>query len=241
MGQSDEASEPRSIDRLAADLAALIEAAAIEAPVVLVGHSLGGLIVRRFAERHPAKVAGLVLVDPSSEGQDQRFEAVLPGIEEAFDADMAMVKRCRKLAEAMTLNAGTRSYEICTNPFGLDFPDSLKTLHAEAQRRPAQWRTIEAELEGMTDPQTGPSGATYGDIPLVVLTATDNTIFPQLAPDQKGAAAALWSLMHREVAALSSRGVHRRVANTSHFIQLDQPDAVIEAIDEVVSRVRARP
>ena len=67
---------------------------------------------------------------------------------------------------------------------------------------------------------------------LVVLTATDNTIFPQLAPDQKEAAAALWSLMHREVAALSSRGVHRRVANTSHFIQLDQPEAVIEAIDE---------
>src|SRR5688500_15417679 len=54
MGESDEASEPRSIDRLAADLGALIEAASIEIPVVLVGHSLGGLIVRRLAERHAA-------------------------------------------------------------------------------------------------------------------------------------------------------------------------------------------
>ncbi len=240
MGQSDEVPAPRSVDELAADLASLIEAAPIVAPVVLVGHSLGGLIVRAFAERHPAKVAGLVLVDPSSEDQQQRFAAMFPKLDTSVDGFLAWVRACRTLAEAHTLNPGERSYDGCTNPFGLSFPGSLGAIHAKAQRRPGQWRTIEAELLGMENLPARTSGTIFGDLPIVVLTGKDNVLFPQLTPEEKAASAALWKLMHAEIAALSSRGVHRIVPHAGHFIQLDQPDAVVEAIDEVVSRARYR-
>jgi hypothetical protein len=43
---------------------------------------------------------------------------------------------------------------------------------------------------------------------------------------------------HAELAALSSRGVQRLVPDSGHYIQLDQPNAVIGAINEVLSAIR---
>lgn len=72
-GQSDPAPIPRTLNDLAADLHALLVNAAIPRPVVLVGHSLGGLIVRLYAHQYPQDVAGLVLVDPMHEDQFERI------------------------------------------------------------------------------------------------------------------------------------------------------------------------
>lgn len=64
IGQSEPASQPRTISAMAADLHSLLQAAKIPPPYVLVGHSLGGTIVQVFAHSYPTDVAGLVLVDP---------------------------------------------------------------------------------------------------------------------------------------------------------------------------------
>jgi pimeloyl-ACP methyl ester carboxylesterase len=49
---------------MAADLEAVLKAANLTPPYILVGHSLGGAIVQVFAHRYPNEIAGLVLVDP---------------------------------------------------------------------------------------------------------------------------------------------------------------------------------
>ncbi|HEY8287752.1 MAG TPA: alpha/beta fold hydrolase, partial [Acetobacteraceae bacterium] len=66
-GFSDEGPLPRGLDADVADLHALIEAAHLHTPLVLVGHSLGSNIVRRYAGAHPGDVAGMVLVDPPAQ------------------------------------------------------------------------------------------------------------------------------------------------------------------------------
>jgi pimeloyl-ACP methyl ester carboxylesterase len=63
LGHSDPGPLPRDGRAIAADLAALLDALGETAPVVLVGHSMGGLMVRVFALAHPTRVLGLVLVD----------------------------------------------------------------------------------------------------------------------------------------------------------------------------------
>lgn len=63
-GPSDAGSEPRTAQRIADELAALLDAAAIKTPVVLLSHSVGGMYAESFAQRHPGDVAGLVFVDP---------------------------------------------------------------------------------------------------------------------------------------------------------------------------------
>ena len=65
--RSDPVAQPRRAGDIVADLHALLHAAAVPGPYVLVGHSLGGLFVRLYASRHPDEVAGMVLVDPYSE------------------------------------------------------------------------------------------------------------------------------------------------------------------------------
>ncbi|WP_128558314.1 alpha/beta fold hydrolase [Streptomyces triticagri] len=62
-GGSDVDPRPRTLDRLVDDLTALLDVLDERAPVVLVGHSWGGPVIRLFAERHPARVAGIVFVD----------------------------------------------------------------------------------------------------------------------------------------------------------------------------------
>jgi pimeloyl-ACP methyl ester carboxylesterase len=61
----------------AAQLHDLLEAAAIPRPVLLVGHSYGGLVALLATATHPADVAGLILVDASHPQQDERIRAVL--------------------------------------------------------------------------------------------------------------------------------------------------------------------
>ena len=54
---------PRTLPGLAGDLRRLLRRSGIRGPYILVGHSFGGMIVRRFAQAHPSEAAGLVLVD----------------------------------------------------------------------------------------------------------------------------------------------------------------------------------
>jgi pimeloyl-ACP methyl ester carboxylesterase len=77
-GQSDPAPKPRSAQDAVNDLHALLIGANVPAPYVLVGHSLGGIIVRLYAHHYPGEVAGLVLVDPAHEDQFARMSPLLP-------------------------------------------------------------------------------------------------------------------------------------------------------------------
>ena len=62
-GGSDDDPRPRSLQRMADDLAAVLAAAGLGGPAVLVGASLGAPILQLFARAHPRRVAGVVLVD----------------------------------------------------------------------------------------------------------------------------------------------------------------------------------
>jgi pimeloyl-ACP methyl ester carboxylesterase len=67
VSRSDPAPMPRSTGDVVADLHALLTAAGVPGPYVLVGASTGGLIAREYAATYPAEVSGLVLVDAISE------------------------------------------------------------------------------------------------------------------------------------------------------------------------------
>ena len=78
LGASDPAPTPRSVGAMGDDLHALLDAAHIPGPYVLVAHSLGGLIVRLYAHRYPAEVAGMALVASSHPDQWDRWADGVP-------------------------------------------------------------------------------------------------------------------------------------------------------------------
>jgi pimeloyl-ACP methyl ester carboxylesterase len=77
LGFSAAAGPRRTAREELADLQALLAAAHLTPPYVLVGHSYGGLLVHEYASAHPHDVVGVVLVDASHPRQAQRFLAAL--------------------------------------------------------------------------------------------------------------------------------------------------------------------
>ena len=70
-----------------ADLRALLVAAHVPPPYILVGHSAGGVKARRFTRDHPSEVVGLVFVDSAHEEQVWRFQAIDPSSVQGPPAD----------------------------------------------------------------------------------------------------------------------------------------------------------
>ncbi len=80
LGNSDPPPQPQTADQVAEDLHRLLSKAKIRPPYILVGHSVGGIYLRKFDTRSPKGVVGMVLVDSSHEEQLWRFAKVNPAL-----------------------------------------------------------------------------------------------------------------------------------------------------------------
>ena len=78
LGYSSPAPRPRAVRQMVDELHQLLEMTAPGVPYVLVAHSFAGLTTRLYVSQYPNEVAGLVLVDPTTEEQDTRFWSLLP-------------------------------------------------------------------------------------------------------------------------------------------------------------------
>ena len=76
LGWSTEDSVPKTAQRVAGRLRALLQKCGVLPPYVLVGHSMGGLFIRVFADLYPDEVAGMVLIDAVHPEQDRRSQAI---------------------------------------------------------------------------------------------------------------------------------------------------------------------
>jgi pimeloyl-ACP methyl ester carboxylesterase len=77
-GYSDTPSKPRTVPQIVHELHALLATTKLPGPRVLVGHSMGGLYMRLYAAEFAEEVAGMVLVDASTEDQDVRMWSLYP-------------------------------------------------------------------------------------------------------------------------------------------------------------------
>lgn len=75
-GKSTIDNNPRNIDRLRTELESVIDKYSNDRKVILVGHSLGALIIRDYAIKNPNKTAALLFVDPSHEYYNQPSQEV---------------------------------------------------------------------------------------------------------------------------------------------------------------------
>ena len=95
--------EDYSARRAVTDLHSLLGKLGIRLPVVLVGRSYGGILVRLYTSLYPGEVAGLVIVDGTHEQQVERWgtiDSTYPGAFRAyFDSVLATMPRGARAAE----------------------------------------------------------------------------------------------------------------------------------------------
>jgi pimeloyl-ACP methyl ester carboxylesterase len=227
-GWSDDTALPRTATEVTDELGAVLLAIAGPGPYVLVGHSLGGAYVQRFAQRFPGKVAGLVLLDPAHEDWNlympedlqiraedmqevelppeyialvrEQFTPIFSAFPEAIRADVI-----ERHLGADRLMAGVRE--------GLNFMDVLEDLRA-AGKRP--------------------------DVPLIVLhgTAIDPSQAQFRSEVQLQAQIDASRRLYESVVDAAPEGEYREVPEASHAtIPMVAPNAVATAVKDVLERL----
>ncbi len=212
----------RTPDDMARDLRLLVDAAGIAPPYIVAGHSLGGIVARRFAAQWPDAVAGMVLIDSSHEEQLRR----LP---------FSQGSRSRLLWWALRRQARILGARRIAGDLGV-----IRGLDAEAAREaPPEFAAVTRafilsthrrrvnvrELLALARLRAHPPS--LGSLPLTVLTRTQN-LWPE------------WIVMQDELAALSTDSTHLYALNAGHYIHLDEPGPVLLAIRDLTTRYRNR-
>lgn len=256
MGYSDPANRPSTPFNVVDDLRHLIKAAGIATPVVLVGHSLGGFNMKLFAASYPSEVAGLVLVDPSEERGNERVGAqVIAKFGATLNTKMnhadvtdfnkftAQLLTCAEAARKQDLDPASALYEQCTDPVRLPLGPVIAAERQKIQVRLAYQAAQASEALSCVysdNPQLDAQyqrifgdGKALGNIPLIVLS--HSILNPKDAYPE--AAQYAWLALHEQTAASSTRGGHRIVPNTEHNIEVDDPQSIVVAINEVLDMI----
>ncbi|MBA2656357.1 MAG: alpha/beta fold hydrolase [Tatlockia sp.] len=92
LGRSDNIQMPRKVEDLVEDLHMVLQKAQLKEPYILVGHSLGGLLVRLYASKYPKEVVGLVLVDSYPEGLRSLVGSTWPDYLKILNSPMPGIK-----------------------------------------------------------------------------------------------------------------------------------------------------
>lgn len=233
-GFSSEGPMPRNLEADVSDLHDLIHEAGIRTPVVLVGHSLGTNIARRYAETYPMDVSGMVLIDPPA----QDVAAFAPDwakTEEAMNARrFDFIRQCEAGAEKHQLTSPPDELKACVAKPNTLASDKVNAAISAYKYQPAFWRTLLSELQDNAVIYSKPvsPSESLGALPLIVLSAANAQA--DAPADIRKALEAATNRTHTQIAATSIHGERLVVANTSHDIQLDQPEAVAKAVAQVL-------
>jgi pimeloyl-ACP methyl ester carboxylesterase len=242
-GWSDAGPLPRTAATIADELHSLLLRAGEPPPFVLVGHSFGALVMRIFAARHPASAAGLVLVDPAhpedwvDPSPDARASiergrrlckqgerAARLGVARAVAAlvNIGALSPARVLARVVSRGGLQRNDESILAP--------MWKLPAEARRplrffwtQPKFFEALGSQIDaiGTSAAEVLRESTTFGDLPVTTISSTN----PPAARRQRQDA----------LAARSTRGTHIIASNSGHWIPLDQPEIVVDAIRAIVN------
>lgn len=244
LGFSDGSSRPNTAGNIAQDLHALLQAAKIAPPYVLVGHSSGGMNIRVFADRYPEEVAGMVAVDSSHEDQSIRGWAIgVAGQKEKWDAYLEDSGTCVEHAKN-GLVKGTPEYKKCMSDVSDRDPRFSDAIN-DAQERvaaTARWQAaVASERRAVfyaSADETRATRKSFGSMPIIVLTHSPYPNAKDETQDERNQRTLSWEGMHNEIAALSTRGINIIVPNSGHYIQYDRPQIVVDAVSQAVNLAR---
>lgn len=248
---SDLGPTPRTMRQDAHELHTLLANAGVPSPYVLVGHSIGGLIARVYAARYPGEVAGVVLVDSTTEDTTLSYQGKVVRVRESA--------RGRPVPDVQTLASSPpkppteddlKQAEFNRQLFGppkIEPPFDRLPRAAQGLRL---WALSNPKLSAAADDfwaeelrelheARGRDPRQLGGLPLVVLVGG------RTEPTPPGVTAEEWRRLSEEkrrekesLVGLSTAGTLRVASRSGHHVQLEEPALVVEAVRQVLQSAR---
>lgn len=211
LGKSDSAPKPRTFTDMTRDLHTLLQNVPIKGPYVLVGHSMGGMLVQLYASQYPEDVVGLVLVDSGHPDMGDRLLALLPP--ETANEDKSF-KDWRQYGNYLSAAKGQEAYAV----EGVDATISNEQVRAVKSLGDLPLAVVTRSLNN----------------PIMVGGMPDlpEAINRQLMQQ--------WQEMQTEFEGLSTNSTRFTAVRSGHGVQAEEPRLVVEAIRHVVDEYRAR-
>jgi len=213
LGWSDPAPQDWTQAGMAADLHALLAAAGEPGPYVIAAHSLGGLVARVYVRTYRADVAGLILLDATS---DEDFGELAEASAATVPKLNAAIGASRPGLPVIGLPAGTSPEVVMA--FTPEILRGVKVEFEALDRLPAEMKR--------------PGGfGDLGNLPLIVVRRGKTEQPPSEA-----------DLRHRQVqenlAKLSTNSELIVAQNSGHTIPLDEPEVVAGAVRRMLDALR---
>lgn len=227
-GFSSAAPLPLTSEAAANTLYVLLQRAAVRPPYVIVAHSLGGFTARLIADKHPADIAAMVLLDPTPEGFAESLYSIVPKLR-AMDAE-ALASETKCISDP----------KPCVPPRDPHLSRALNDVLRKPLFSPATWRDrISGQQHVQQDEhEIRTAQRFYGNMPLIVLSRGASTSNDSSAPfsarQGREIDEARQKLQHAIITE-STRGEFLIVQKTGHFIMEDRPDVVIQAIKRAIN------
>ncbi|MCW7944922.1 lipase [Streptomyces hygroscopicus] len=227
---------PVSIDQLGRDLRAVIDAAAPQGPIVLVGHSMGGMTVMALADQYPElirdRVVGVALVGTSSGRLGEvnfglpvagvnAVRRVLPGVLKALGQQAALVEKGRR-ATADLFAGIIKRYSFASRDV-----DPAVARFAERMIEGTPIDVVAEFYPAFTDHDKTEALARFADLPVLVLAGVKDLVTPS---------------EHSEaIADLLPDAELVLVPDAGHLVMLEHPEVVVDRLADLLVRAGAVP
>lgn len=232
-GWSSNSPNPRNSGEMMQELEALLRQAKVAPPYILVGDSLGSYTMRLYAHTYPDRVAGLILTDGLHEDGLTRLPASLLLMKAIFTAGflisvvgsaLGFIRILQQLGLFQVLSPKLRQYSQA------QLAPVLRSFV-----RPKHWFTMAREMFSLNTSHDQLSRVeSLGSLPIINIKASHFfTPTPLLKLLPLEATDNLWTKMHHALMRLSTQSLSLP-AQGSHFVWIDQPEAILEAVDRML-------
>ncbi|WKA54720.1 alpha/beta fold hydrolase [Planococcus shixiaomingii] len=231
---SEEATTERTGDNIVRELYTALQKENIEGPYILVGHSLGGMYSRLFAQTYPNEVEGVVLLD----ARPENFSKETAPFFEKANLDPVSVNTPPANMLALLKRIGV--LRLMENSILVGLSEEEQDLAMNIELQPKFFQAQEQELKNMTDLENSIRNQSLGSIPLTIIThgiPSDATGFGISSKDNKRMEE-VWQEQQKQLLDLSTDSKLVIAEKSGHFVMDDEPELVFNAIKEQIEQTK---
>lgn len=228
---SERGNNPKTGKAMAEELHVLLEKAGISKPYILIGHSLGGIILRSFISKYPQDVRGVILVDSSCPNEEDFLSDELYTMVSQSRLPSGFLKFANSVGLVRLMFKGMFPNKEEYNYLNTLMPALLYKSAYGVLEEQDQMPFLKKEANRITS---------FDSIPLYVLSASDRDNFDHLFSDEKikNEFVDAKAKMQKDLLKLSKDSEQILVPNSSHYINEDQPEVIVEAIKRMILKTK---